>query len=339
MKKVSILGERKAALIDTPDLVPYDDWAVVKIHTAPMCTEYKNFISGENPQVMGHEAAGEVVEVANPGAVMVGDRVAVMPLAGCGQCPLCRSGDYIYCDQAFALSGFASPREGMDTMAEYILKPAWLLPRIPDDVSYEAASLTCCGLGPSFGAFQAMALRAGETVLITGAGPVGLGAVINAVFRGARPIVIESIPYRVERALTLGAYKVIDPRDPDALAQIMAETNGLGVDAALDCSGNAQAERICVDALRKRGRAAFIGECYDPLQIKISPDMIRKGITLMGSWHYNRNDFPAVMNVVRHAPGVKELISHRFAFADIQQAFEQSASQQTGKVILQIIEG
>ena len=169
-------------------------------------------------------------------------------------------------------------------MAQYLLKPDWILPKIPDGVSYEHASLALCGLGPSFGAFDAMNLSASDTVLITGLGAVGLGAVANADFHHARIIAVESIPYRAERARLLGAEFVLDPRDPGTLPRIMELTGGLGVDCALDCSGVVAAERLCIDAARRKGKVAFIGECNDSLPISVSPDMIRKGLTVIGSW-------------------------------------------------------
>jgi threonine dehydrogenase-like Zn-dependent dehydrogenase len=80
MKQAAILAPRQAVLIDTADLSPKDDWVVVKVHAAPMCTEYKSFLSGEPTARLGHEAAGEVVAVARPGRLKVGDRVVAMPL-------------------------------------------------------------------------------------------------------------------------------------------------------------------------------------------------------------------------------------------------------------------
>jgi L-iditol 2-dehydrogenase len=334
MKKVAISGERQAELVDVPELEPYENWVVVKIHAAPMCTEYKAFTAGQPQKVMGHEAAGEVVAVADSSRLKVGDRVVAMPLAGCGECALCRSGDYIHCSQAFALGGFGEARTGCDTMAQYVLKPDWLLMPIPDGVSYEQASLACCALGPSFGALEAMNVGAQDTVLITGAGPVGLGAIVNARYRGARILVMESIPWRVEKAKELEAEAVFDPQDEKALEKIRQATGGLGVDCALDCSGNVRAERFCVDAVRAKGRVAFVGECGDELSLKISPDMIRKGLTLHGVWHYNLNDFPRVMEVIQKSPLVGRLISHTFPMSCIQEAFELSASHQTAKIIL-----
>lgn len=334
MKKAAIVGERRAELVDTADLVPHGNWVVIKVHSAPMCAEYKGFIAGQSQAVMGHEAAGEVVAATEAARVRVGDRVVAMPLAGCGECELCRAGDYIHCAQAFARGGYAGPVAGCDTMAQFLLKPDWLLLPIPDDVPYERAALACCALGPSFGAFEAMGVVEGDTVLITGLGPVGLGAIVNARYRGARVLAVESIPWRIEKAKELEVEAVFDPKDPDALAKVREATGGRGVDFALDCSGNVHAERFCIDAVRPKGKAGFIGECNDELKIKISPDMIRKGLTLYGAWHYNLNDFPKVMDVIRNSPLAARLISHRLPMSRIQEAFEISASHQSAKIIL-----
>jgi L-iditol 2-dehydrogenase len=334
MKKAVILGERRAGLAEVPDPQPQEDWALVKVHAAPMCTEYKMFVGGRRAEFLGHEAAGEVVAVAQPGRVEVGDRVVVMPQYPCGRCELCVAGDYIHCEDNTDLDGFLGTREGSGTYAQYLLKPSWLLPRIPDGVSYELASLACCGLGPSFGAFDSMGMDAFDTVLITGAGPVGLGAVVNAKFRGARVVVAESVPYRVERARMLGADVVIDPSDGDALEQVRDLTGGKGVAKSLDCAGVVAAQRFCIDATRRKGQVTFVGECGDELKIRVSPDMIRKGLTIRGSWHYNLSLFPRIMRVIQESPVVDKLISHVFPMSQVQEAFEVSASRQCAKIIL-----
>jgi threonine dehydrogenase-like Zn-dependent dehydrogenase len=335
MKKAVIVGERQATLVDVPEPQPMENWVVVKVHAAPMCAEYKQFISGKPTDLLGHEAAGEVVAVAQPGRVQVGDRVVAMPLYGCGVCHLCVAGDYIHCENTASLPRYFQNGEGRATYAQYILKQDWLLPKIPDDVPYERAALACCGLGPSFGAMQLMNVNAFDTILITGAGPVGLGAVVNARFRGARVIVAESIPYRAERARQMGAAAVLDPRDEQILDHIRDLTGGRGADCALECAGHVQAERLCIDATRRKGRVAFIGECQNDLAIRISPDLIRKGLTLVGGWHYNLKDFPSVMQVIRQSPLIEQLVSHVFPMSRIQDAFECSASQQSAKIILQ----
>lgn len=335
MKKVVISGERKAQLVDVPDPQPKDDWALVKVRVAPMCTEYKMFIGGNRSEFLGHEAAGEVVAVAQPCRVQPGDRVVVMPQYPCGACPLCLAGNYIHCENCFDFSAFTGSREGCATYAQYLLKPSWLLPRIPDSVSIEHASLACCALGPSFGAFDLMKVDAFDTVLITGLGPVGLGAIVNARYRGACVIGVESHPWRVERAKALGAASVLNPADPDCLRQLRDLTGGKGVDKALDCSGVPAAHRLCVDAARRKGRVAFVGECGDDTALRVSPDMIRKGLTLHGSWHYNLALVPAVMKVIQESPSALDLlISHVFPMSRVQEAFETSASHDCAKILL-----
>ncbi|MFQ6096516.1 MAG: zinc-binding dehydrogenase [Armatimonadota bacterium] len=334
MKKVVIVGKMQAAVVDVPDPRPKDDWALVRIHVAPMCTEYKAFLAGNEVQFLGHEAVGEVVEIAQPGKVQVGDRVVVQPQYPCGKCWLCLSGDYIRCRNNHDFVEFTGSREGSATMAQYILKPSWLLSEIPDDVSYEHAGLAICGLGPSFGAFEIAQVDAFDTVLIAGLGPVGLGGVINARYRGARVIGVESVPYRVQRAMELGAECVLDPADPDGLDQIMELTAGTGVDCAVDCAGSVEALRLCMRATRRQGHVIAVGGCHDDLPVKPTPELVQTGIVLTGAWHYNLNDYPKVMKVIQESPVIGSLISHVFPMSQAQRALETSASHECAKVLL-----
>jgi L-iditol 2-dehydrogenase len=332
--KAVIVGERQAEVREALEPRAREDWAIVKVHVAPMCTEYKAWLAGSASQHLGHEAVGEVVEVAQPCKVRVGDRVVVMPQYPCGTCELCVAGDYIHCRHCVDPATFLGVGEGWATQAQYLAKPSWLLPRIPDDLSYEMAGLALCALGPSFAAFERMAVDGFDTVLITGAGPVGLGGVVNAVFRGARVLVVEGVPYRQDLARTLGASEVLDPADESALARIRDLTGGRGVDKTLDCSGVPAAHRLCIDAARRRGHVAFVGECSDDTILHVSPDMIRKGLTLHGAWHYNLSLYPRIMDVIRRSPVVGKLITHTFPISRVQDAMQVSASHQCGKVLL-----
>jgi L-iditol 2-dehydrogenase len=334
MKKVIIDSEGQGNLVEVPDPVPKDNWVVVKIHSSPMCTEYKSYEAGRESASLGHEAAGEVVAVAQPGRVSVGDRVAVMPQFPCGKCSLCVSGEYIHCEDTVNFSEYMGTSEGRGTYAQYILKPDWILPRIPDGLSYDLGGMACCGLGPSFGAFQRMSVSAGDTVLITGLGPVGLGGVINATYRGARVIAVDSVPFRRDKALELGADEVLSPND-DAGASLREMTADLGVDFALDCSGSPTAHRLCIDSVRRKGMVAFVGECSQETVIRISPDMIRKGISLVGSWHYNLRDYPKLLNVAENSERkLDKLITHRFPMSRVQDAWELQMTGACAKVIM-----
>ena len=93
---------------------------------------------------------------------------------------------------------------------------------------------------------------------------------------------------------------MIDPTDPDALERALALTrNGSGVDHSIDCSGVVAAHRFCIDATRRKGTVSFVGESgSDSTPVRISTDMLRKGLSLHGSWHYNMADTPQIMRVI-----------------------------------------
>ena len=334
MKVVAITGKRACELVDKPNPKAAEDFVVVKIHSAPMCTEYKAYAAGHLADCLGHEAAGEVVEVAQPGRARVGDRVVVMPLYPCGKCPLCLAGEYIHCRNSVDPLKVCGCEAGTATYAQYCIKQDWLLLPIPDGVSYDHAAMACCGLGPTFGAMQRMDVGVFDTVLITGLGPVGLGGVINARYRGARVIGVDGNAWRADLARKLGAEAVIDPADKNALQDILDLTGGVGADKALDCSGAPEAQRLMIDALRRRGQAAFVGEGGD-LTITVSSDMIRKGITLHGQWHWNLADAPRMMRMVAEsADALDKLITHTFPMSRAGEAWELQLTARSGKVIL-----
>jgi L-iditol 2-dehydrogenase len=340
MKKVVITDAKQAELVEMPIPRPKADWALVKMTVVPMCTEYKAWLKGpgekERIPALGHEGVGEVVEVAQPCGVDVGDRVVLMGAGPCGRCAACRAGDFLHCQNQVGYQAFTGEPEVTGAYAQYRLGAAWLLPEIPDDISDEHAAMAWCGLGPTFGAMQTARVNAFDTVLITGAGPVGQGAIINAKFRGAQVIVAEIEPWRMKRAAMLGADAVVDAGDADALEEIRALTDGdLGVTCAVDCAGVTASQRLCIDATRPKGRVCFVAESGDVLPITVSPDLLRKGLTLIGQWHYSVNDFDKMMKMIRATRDKLDiLISHRFPMSRVQEALALSASHKSGKIIL-----
>ena len=333
MKIAAMFADGSGGTVDRPDPQPVDDFVLVKIRSVPMCTEYKGF-KGEREQDaagFGHEAAGEVVAVAQLGRVKVGDRVVVQPQLGCGSCWLCLDGEHIHCQNGRRLP---EGQTAGHTYAQYILKPDWLLSSFPEDISYKHAGMACCGLGPTFGAMQKMNVNALDTVMITGMGPVGLGGVINGHYRGAKVIAVESQPFRANLAKELGATAVFDPNDENVLDKVMDLTNGLGVDKAMDCSGASAAHRLMVDALRRKGQACFIGQGGD-FPLGASRDMIGKGIGLHGIWHYNLSYFPALINMISQVGyQLDKFITHQYGMSQVQEAWAQQCTGNAGKVVL-----
>ena len=339
MKKAVIHAPRQAGLVDVPIPEPRGDLVLVKVRAVPMCTEYQTLVAGGTAAALGHEGVGEVAAVDGHSDLAVGDRVVIMGLRACGTCRYCRAGHYMHCMRKTGHGSQPRSQPGgaqrTGAYAQYRLARSWMLPRIPADVSFDQAALTWCGLGPTFGAMQRMAVDAFDTILVTGAGPVGLGALVNAAWRGARAIVVEGVPWRVERARAMGAAAVLEPTDPELVAHIRSLTaDGLGVDCAVECAGVVAAQRVCMEATRPNGQVAFVAECNDELPIRVSPDMIRTGLTLIGQWHYSMNDFERLLAVVRSSPLLEQHVSHRLPMSRVQEALELCASHQCGKVIL-----
>jgi L-iditol 2-dehydrogenase len=299
-----------------------------------MCTEYKQYLKGGQYINIGHEAAGEVVEAPGSSHVKKGDRVIVMPQYPCGKCELCLSGEYIHCQHIQTPLEFADITHGTGTFAEFILKPDWLLIPIPDDLSYDEASMACCGLGPAFNAAYTMDINADDTVLVTGLGPVGLGTVIICSLRGARVIGLSSNEYRRELAMKLGAMQVIDPSEPELKNVLMELSGHTGFDKVIECSGNDIYQQVAMKSARRKGQVAFIGESGD-FSFNMSKDLLRQGLTLHGIWHWNLKRTTEMIELIRAAKAKLHLmITHEFPMDKVTEAFELQISGQCGKVIL-----
>jgi threonine dehydrogenase-like Zn-dependent dehydrogenase len=332
VKVVEITGKRACAVVDRPDPTVRGNYALVKILVAPMCTEVGDYRNGDTSDCLWHEAAGEVVEVARPGMVAVGDKVVVMPQDGCGKCEWCLAGEHVHCPaprDPYAVCGCTT---GRATYAQYCIQQDWLLWPVPEGMSIEQASMACCGLGPTFNAVRSMRVDSLDCVLVSGLGPVGLGGVVNARVLGARVIGIESNPYRAELAKKLGAEAVVDPGDPDAVAKIRALTGGRGADKSIEASSAETAPALVAQATRIGGELTSVG-WGGPIRMA---DAVYRGLTIRGAWHWNHlREGPAMAQTLRKAgPLLDHLVTHRFPIDRVQDAWELQSTGNCGKVVL-----
>jgi len=344
MKTVAITGKEQCEIVERPKPTAKDDFVVVKVMSAPLCTEYSDYADGcsraefkrgdENPGFLGHEAAGEVVEVAQAGKVKVGDRVVVMPGFWCGKCRYCLSGEYIHCQDPVDPHEATGSEAGAAAYAEYCLKQDWLLLPIPDDMSYDHAAMACCGLGPAWNAMRTMGVTGTDTVLVSGLGPVGLGCVINAIYRGARVIGVARNKYRSDLALKLGAEAVLSPDEGDVVAKVKEMTGGIGASKSVETSGQPRYMDILMKATRRKGDFAFVGESGD-YTIQVSDGMIRNGLTLHGIWHWPLGDAPDMLKMISEVGDkLDTVITHHFPMTKIEDAWKLQMTGQCGKVIV-----
>lgn len=330
MLTAAIEGPRTASLREIAEPARRDGWVKVNVTLAPLCTEFGAYAAGSVGHSLGHEAVGVVADADPTSALRVGDSVIAMPLLGCGACTLCVAGDYIHCSRGI------DGEEPLGTIRQTIVKPERLLVPVPEGLTDEEASLACCALGASFGAFERVQVSAADTLLVTGLGPVGLGAVVHGAMRGCRVIAVDTNPYRSALASDLGADVVMAPSD-DTAALIKDLCGGSGPDLALECSGVVSAQRICIDSVRRRGSVGFIGNSFGETSLTVSTDLIFTGITMFGSWHYNLASAPRLLTLIaRHRSLVSRLVTHRFPLSRIGDAWDTQLTGQCGKVLIEM---
>jgi L-iditol 2-dehydrogenase len=333
MIAAAITGPGRVELLEQPVPRAFEDLVVVKILVSPLCTEFKDRRDGGVSNRLGHEAAGVVEDPGRSKRFVAGDRVVVMPQYACGRCWLCQRGDHIYCRNQRDVLAESGSGFGLATMAQYILKPDWLLLPVPDDVALEHAVMACCGFGPTFSAHNGFQTTGLDTVVVSGCGPVGLGGIIQATVRGARVFGIEMTPYRASLARQLGAADVFDPSEAEIAAEIRELTDGRGADSGIETSGAPTAARLLASTLRVRGRMAVVADLTPELTV---PAVRPTGLEVFGCWHWNHQaHLPEMWKTIRKADtAIDTMITHTFDLDQVSTAMDVQDTGECGKILL-----
>ncbi|MDX1691529.1 MAG: L-threonine 3-dehydrogenase [Acidimicrobiia bacterium] len=283
------------------------------------------------PLVVGHEMCG-IVEAHGPrvDGPAIGQLVSVESHVVDGTCLWCRTAKGHLCPNTEILGVH---RDGV--FADYVVVPAsnaWI---DPPDMPLSVASLQ-----ENFGNAVHTVMKpeiAGRKVLVTGCGPVGLMAIATAKALGARSVYATDLSaYRLSMALRMGADLALDPREDDVAGQILADTEGEGVDVLLEMSGAEAALESGFGLLKPGGEAALLGLASKPISFDLDDAVIFKGATVYGiagrrlweTWYQMRGLLRA--GSVDLAP----LVTHRFALDDFDAAFDLMASGECGKVVM-----
>jgi threonine dehydrogenase-like Zn-dependent dehydrogenase len=171
-----------------------------------------------------------------------------------------------------------------------------------------------------------------DTVLVSGCGPVGLGAVINATARGARVIALEPTAFRRKLAERLGAAITVDPTEPDAIEQIRELTAGRGADCAVETSGAPGAPALLARATRVRGRIAIVAWGNEVT----FPPLVPLGQEIHGCWHWNHQRYAEAMwRTLRSAQStVDDMVTHELPLEQADRAMDLQDTGECGKVYL-----
>ncbi|GLK16007.1 2,3-butanediol dehydrogenase [Herbiconiux flava] len=280
------------------------------------------------PQILGHEFSAEVVEVgAGVTNVRAGDRVSVMPLLSCGTCYYCRRALNHLC-QRMACIGLSFAWGGI---AELAVVPATHVSVLPDAVTDLQGALVEPGAVAAYGVDTAQ-VRPGDTVLITGAGPIGALAALYSSALGASVFISEVNPYRAELARALDVGEVLDPTSLDVPAYLKDRTDGVGVDAVVECSGNERALQAALASVRSAGRISQTG--LHTKAASIDPMVLSEhDITLAGTWCYPVTDWPRIIDLIaRGRYPVEKVVTAQVQMDDVVQGFETLLSPRGDQV-------
>ena len=328
---------------------------LVRVGAAGLCHSDLSVIDGARPRVMpmvlGHEAAGEVVEVGEGVTAFVpGDHVVLAFVPSCGTCEPCRSGRAALCEPGAAanaagtlLSGarrFSDPGDGgaplnhhlgVSAFSEYTVVSERSAVKLPDEMPFDVAALFGCAILTGVGAaIHSADVQAGESVAVFGLGGVGLAALLGARLAGAGTIVAtDVVPEKLELARALGATDTVLAGE-DAVEEIRSLTGG-GAAKAIETVGNEKVLAQAYAATRRGGTTVTVGLPHPDRQLTIpAVSLVAEERTLRGSYLGScvpDRDLPRFFELHREGRlPVEQLLTHRLTLDEVNEGFDRLAS-------------
>jgi alcohol dehydrogenase len=349
MKALVYHGPGQKAWEEVPDPVikqPTD--VIVRIDTTTICGTDLHILKGDVPavtpgRILGHEGVGVVLEKGSAvSAVDVGDRVLISCITACGSCSYCHQGLYAHCfaDEGASGIGWILGHLIDGTQAEMVRIPfadnsVYKLPdHVPDEAAIMLSDILPTGfeIGVRYGR-----VKPGDTVAVVGAGPVGLAAMMTAgLYGAARVIALDLDANRREQALAFGATDSVDSGAPDWREQVMAMTDGFGVDVAIEAVGIPATFDACTKIVRPGGTVANVGVHGAPVELALQDLWIMDLAITTGL--VSTSTTPMLLKLVsQHKLGAEKFGTHHFALdamMDAYDTFGRAAETKALKVVI-----
>ncbi len=342
-------GPGKKAWTEVPDpRIEHPTDIIVRIDTTTICGTDLHILKGDVPavtvgRILGHEGVGVITEVGESVTdLVVGDNVIISAIKSCGHCTFCRQGIFAHCLGEEGASGigwvFGHLIDG--TQAEFVRVPyaQTSVHKVPEGVTNQQAVLLSDILPTGFEmGVQYGQVKPGDVVAVIGAGPIGLAVMTTAGLYGAATIIaVDLDSNRIEQALTFGATHGVNSGGADWKDQVMALTDGLGVDVAVEAVGIPHTFQMAIDVVRPGGHVANVGVHGSSVELKLQELWIQNITISMGL--VNTNTTPMLLKLVASGKlQVDAFASHRFAMDDMMAAYDtfgRAAETKALKVII-----
>jgi L-iditol 2-dehydrogenase len=339
-------GTFEVAEVERP-IIPAPNFVLARVRVAGICgTDLRHWKKHEPDlecHIMGHELAGEVVEIGEAVTnVKPGDRVVIESVMGDGICEYCRIQRYNICEHLYEVRTQYVSR----AYAEYVCGPAEKFYKLPDHVSFEEASLIDT-FSVCLHAQHAAGLGINDKVAVIGAGPIGLGQMMLAKASGADVIICDLAQSSLDLARELGADAVVNSGQQDVIEQVEAFTGGRGADIVFECAGGdamPQTLPLATKMVRRGGKVVIVGgfdagETAIPLEwqrIQMSEIQIIPSASF--AFHDIYPEQGMVLDLIAKGRlNVGKMITHRFPIDRINEAFDVAQDKDnTGAVFVAI---
>jgi L-iditol 2-dehydrogenase len=318
MKALVYYGPEDLRLADIADVSPAPGEVLIRVKSCGICgSDVHGYlgITGRRlpPMVMGHEFAGQVAAVGEGVSdVKVGDRVAPYPVVFCMECEPCRRGDVHLCLNKRALGVL----DCNGAMAEYVAIPARLLFKLADHVSFDVGAMME-PLAVSCRAVNHAGDLAGKSVMIVGAGTIGLLALALVKMRGpARIFVSDLSDSRLAVAKKMGADITVNPSRDDLGEIVKQQTDGRNVDVALEAVGATPTVQQAMACLKFGGTAVWIGNSAKMITINMQ-EIVTRELKVCGTFLYSMKEFSEVAQLLNSGQlSVEPMISLKVPMMD-----------------------
>jgi L-iditol 2-dehydrogenase len=321
---------------DIPEIK--DTEVLVRIRAALTCgTDVKTYRRGHTllppPSPFGHEYAGDVVAVGEKvETVAEGMRVVAANSAPCGHCFYCKRGRESLCENLFFVWG---------AFAEYIVVPERIVKKnlliVPDHVTYEEAALTE-PLACVIHGVEESTICMGDTVVINGAGPIGLFFTALIKKKGARVIQTDLVDERLSVAETLGADHIINAQEGEeaTIQKVKALTEGRGADIAIEAVGYPKIWETTIKMTRKGGTATLFGGCEKNTTITVDTSLLHYNeITMKGVFHHTPHYIRTALNLISWGTlDTDVFITEKMPLSRIDEALQKVLAQKGVKIAL-----
>ena len=329
MKAAVLEGKGKFVIEEVPDPVLEKDEVLIKVRYCGICGSDLHVFKEGAGVGFGHEFSGDIVGIG-PGVKgwRIGERVAVDPLASCGECFWCQRGELGLCEQYFI-----ALIEYKGAFATYAKAKYRYLHKLPRGLSYEEGAIiepTTCALH----AIKVAGMQKGDVVAVLGLGPIGQLVARVAKASGAKAVYASELS-QVRLEMARGAVdEVIDAKVTNPVDRVLELTDGRGPDIVFECAGAVETTQQSIALVRKGGTVVIVAICFETVELPVSNINLR-GLTVKGSMCFSPGEYAAALKLIKNKKiDVAPLLRRKMPLGKINEAFEMALRGEGGKILI-----